>query len=73
MDKMEPRLDNIAHFRGQFTQVQISDEPAGRAPAAYLQLRRYLAIMAIAIGLGLTTVWVVFLGHVLITLIVLAT
>ena len=73
MDKMAPRVDNIGHYRGKFAQVPISDQPAGPAPAAYFQLLRYLAMVVIAVGLGLTTVWVVLLGHVLITLIVLAT
>ena len=35
MDKMAPRVDNIALYLGQFAPVQISDEPAGPAPAAY--------------------------------------
>ena len=70
MDKMVPRVDNIAHYLGQFAPVQISDEPGAWGLFA---VAPFLAVVVIAIGLGLTTVWVVFLGHVLITLIVLAT
>lgn len=36
MDKMAPRVDNIAVYLGQFAPVQILDESAGPAPAGLL-------------------------------------